>query len=197
VRDDACEIRGEPSDVDRRSCRARKGRGLHLSNREIWALVHGLLIGGPFLLAFSGGLVALHGLRAECVTPEGIRERVRQLRIGATAMAVLAWATVLTGTWVLLPWYREDRPDSPQSVLLSDPDTRLWHEFADVWKTHVAHMAPILATCAAALVLYYGPSLARDRAARNVVLALLLGAFAVASVAAVVGSLVTRAAPIR
>jgi hypothetical protein len=118
--------------------------------------VHGLLIGGPFLLAFSGGLVALHGLRGEYVTPEGIRERVRQLRIGATAMAVLAWATVLTGTWVLLPWYREDSPKSPQSVLLSDPDTRLWHEFADVWKTHIAHMAPILATSAAALVLYYG-----------------------------------------
>lgn len=170
---------------------------MHLSDREIWALAHGLLIGGPFLLAFSGGLVALHGLRVESVTPAGIHERVRQLRIGATAMAILAWATVLTGTWVLLPWYREDSPRSPEAVLLSDPDTRLWHEFADVWKTHVAHMAPILATSAAALVLYYGASLARDRTARNIVLALFLGSFAIAGIAAVIGSLVTRAAPIR
>ena len=156
-----------------------------------------MLIGGPFLLAFSGGLVALHGLRSDHLTSDGIRGRVAQLRIGATTMAVLAWATVLTGTWVLLPWYREDDPESPRSQLLADPDTRLWHEFADVWKTHVAHMAPILATAAAALVLYYGPSLARDRAARNVVLALFLAAFAIASLAAVVGSLVTRVAPIR
>jgi hypothetical protein len=176
---------------------AEGGRRLRLTDREILALVHGLVIGGPFLLAFTGGLVALHGLRAEYLTPEGIRERVAQLRVGATAMAVLAWATVMTGTWVLLPWYREDSLDSPRSVLLSDPDTRLWHEFADVWKTHVAYMAPIFATSAAALVLYYGPSLARDRSARNVVLALFLGAFAVAGVAALVGSLVTRVAPIR
>lgn len=170
---------------------------MRLTDREIWALAHGLLIGGPFLLAFTGGLVALHGLRAEFLTPEGIRERVAQLRVGATAMAGLAWATVLTGTWVLLPWYREDSPDSPQSILLSDPDTRLWHEFADVWKTHVAHMAPILATAAAALVLYYGPALARDRLARNVVLVFFLGSFAVASVAALIGALVTRVAPLR
>lgn len=170
---------------------------MRLSEREVWALVHGMVIGGPFLLAFTGGLVALYGLRSEYLTPEGIRDRVAQLRIGATAMAVLAWATVLTGTWVLLPWYREESPDSPQSLLLSDPDTRLWHEFADVWKTHVAHLAPLFATAAAALVVYYGPALARDRTARSVVLALFLAAFAVASLAALVGSLVTRVAPIR
>jgi hypothetical protein len=104
---------------------------------------------------------------------------------------------VFIGIWVLLPWYREDTPESPRSILLSDPRTRQWHEFADVWKTHVAFMAPILATAAAALVVYYGRALAHDRVVRNIVLALLLGAFAVASLAALLGSLVTRAAPIR
>jgi hypothetical protein len=170
---------------------------MHLTNREIWALVHGMLIGGPFLLAFAGGLVALIGLRGEYLTAEGIRKRVAQLRIGASVMAVMAWAIVLTGTWVLLPWYREETPGSPRSVLLSDPSTRQWHEFADVWKTHIAFMSPILATAAAALIVYYGGALARDRTARNLVLALLLGAFAVSSLAALIGSLVTRAAPIR
>jgi hypothetical protein len=170
---------------------------MHLTTREIWALVHGLLIGGPFLLAFTGGLVALAGLRSEYLTPAGIDDRVRQLRIGSTVMAVMAWAIVSIGVWVLLPWYRENTPDSPQSVLLSDPDTRQWHEFADVWKTHVALMSPILATAGAALVVYYGRTLARDRTARNVVLALLLAAFAVSSLAALLGALVTRAAPLR
>jgi hypothetical protein len=170
---------------------------VHLTNREIWALVHGLLIGGPFLLAFTGGLVALVGLRSEYLTTEGIRDRVAQLRIGVCVMAVMAWAIVFIGIWVLLPWYREDTPESPRSILLSDPRTRQWHEFADVWKTHVAFMAPILATAAAALVVYYGRALAHDRVVRNIVLALLLGAFAVASLAALLGSLVTRAAPIR
>jgi hypothetical protein len=170
---------------------------MHLSDRELWALVHGMVIGGPFLLAFTGGLVALFGLRSEYLTAEGIRDRVLQLRIGASVMAMMAWAIVLIGTWVLLPWYREDTPDSPRSILLADPDTRQWHEFADVWKTHVAFLSPILATAAAALVVYYGRALARDRTIRNLVLALFLAAFAVSSLAALIGSLVTRAAPIR
>ena len=170
---------------------------MNLTTREIWALVHGLLIGGPFLLAFTGGLVALVGLRSEHLTAEGIRNRVAQLRIGASLTAVMAWAIVFIGIWVLLPWYLEARPDSPRSLLLSDPRTRQWHEFADVWKTHVAFMAPILATAAAALVVYYGRTLAHDRVIRNLVLALYLGAFAVASLAALLGSLVARAAPIR
>jgi hypothetical protein len=170
---------------------------MELSTREIWALVHGMAIGGPFLLAFSGALVALVGLRSDQLTAAGVRARVLQLRLGAATLAVMAWTIVLLGVWVLLPWYREDSPDSPQAVLLSDPSTRQWHEFADVWKTHVAFMSPILATAAAALVFHYGAALARDRTARTVVLALLLGAFTVASIAALIGSLVTRAAPIR
>ena len=170
---------------------------MHLTDREIWALVHGLVIGGPFLLGFTGGLVALAGLRSDHMTEAGIRSRVTQLRLSSSVMAAMGWAIVLIGTWVLLPWYGEDTPDSPKSILLSDPATRQWHEFADVWKTHVALLAPILATAAAALVVYYGHVLARDRTARNVVLGLLLGAFAVASLAALIGSLVTRAAPIR
>ncbi len=170
---------------------------MDLTYRETWALAHGLLIGGPFLLAFAGAIVALTGLRADYLTAAGIRDRVLQLRIGTTVMAGMAWTIVLIGTWVLLPWYGADSPDSPRSLLLSDPDTQRWHTFADVWKTHIAFMSPILATSAAALVAYYGPDLARDRSTRNIVLALILGAFAVASLAALIGALVTRAAPLR
>ena len=170
---------------------------MELTNREIWALVHGLVIGGPLLLAFAAVLVSLYGLRSELLTAEGVRERVVQLRLGAGVMALMTWTIVLIGTWVLLPWYREDSPDSPRSILVADPGTRQWHEFADVWKTHVAFMAPILATAAAMLVAYYGRTLARDRTVRNLALALFVGAFAVTSLAALIGSLVTRVAPIR
>jgi hypothetical protein len=170
---------------------------MDLPYREGWALTHGLLIGGPFLFTFAGALVALAGLRADYLTVDGINDRVKQLRIGTCVMAAMAWTIVLIGIWVLLPWYSEKTPDSPRSRLLADPGTRQWHEFADVWKTHVAFMAPILATTAAALVVYYGPGLARDRTVRNIVLALLLAVFAVAGLAALLGSLVARAAPLR
>jgi hypothetical protein len=170
---------------------------MELSTREIWALVHGLVIGGPLLLAFAAVLVSVHGLRSDLLTAEGVRERVLQLRLGAGVMAVMLWTIVLIGIWVLLPWYGEDSPDSPRSILVADPGTRQWHEFADVWKTHVAFMAPMLATAAATLVAYYGRTLARDRTVRNLALALFIGAFAVTSLAALIGSLVTRVAPIR
>ncbi|HEU5084079.1 MAG TPA: hypothetical protein VFU14_12120 [Acidimicrobiales bacterium] len=90
-------------------------------------------------------------------------------------MAVTAWLTVITGTWVVYPWYREkvSPPDlsgceglsipdpttcSPRDFLLSDVSgsTKDWHEFGMEWKERVAWISPILATVVAFIVLYYG-----------------------------------------
>jgi hypothetical protein len=40
-----------------------RGYGVELSNRETWGLIHGLLLGSFFPLAFAGGLAELCGLR--------------------------------------------------------------------------------------------------------------------------------------
>lgn len=45
-------------------------------------------------------------------------------------MAVAAWGTVLTDTWVVYPWYRAKIPTSPKSILLSNESTAQWHVFA-------------------------------------------------------------------
>jgi hypothetical protein len=79
---------------------------MHLRHREWWALIHGIIFGAFFLLAFSGGLAGLWSLRTEWVTTEGLRERVRRLKIGNVTMALAAWGTVITGTWIVYPWYR-------------------------------------------------------------------------------------------
>jgi hypothetical protein len=55
---------------------------MHLTNREWWTLIHGMILGTLFLLAFSGGLAGLYSLRSEYLTPEGIKERVWRLRCG-------------------------------------------------------------------------------------------------------------------
>src|SRR6266850_7661 len=73
---------------------------MQVSNHEMWALVHGMGIGGLFLLGFSGGLVALWSLRSELLTTTGVAERVRRLRLGTGVMALMAWLTVLTGAWI-------------------------------------------------------------------------------------------------
>ena len=45
-------------------------------------------------------------------------------------MAVAAWGTVLTDTWVVYPWYRAKIPTSPKSILLSNESTAQWHVFS-------------------------------------------------------------------
>jgi hypothetical protein len=170
---------------------------MELTSRETWTLIHGMIIGSAFLLAFAGGLAGLWSFRPELVTPEGIRERLFRLRVGITSMALLAWATVLTGTWIVYPWYRETSPSSAKSVLLSDPDTKDWHEFGMEWKEHIAWIAPMLATAAAFIVLYYGADLVRNRTLRRLTIALFVGGFAVAAVAGLFGALITKAAAVK
>jgi hypothetical protein len=38
---------------------------MNLTNRELWGLVHGMALGGMFLLTFAGGLAGLYSLRPE------------------------------------------------------------------------------------------------------------------------------------
>jgi hypothetical protein len=169
---------------------------MDLTTREFWALVHGIFLGGAFLLAFAGGLAGFYSLRPELVTEAGVGERIRRLRIGTFAMAVLTWATVIVGTWVVYPWYREATPSSPKSKLLANPDTKDWHEFAMEWKEHIAWLAPMLATAAAFMVVYYRADLIRNPLARRLAMGLFIGAFAVAVVAGVLGALITKKAPV-
>jgi hypothetical protein len=185
---------------------------MEFTNRETWTLIHGLVIGSFFLLAFAGGLAGLWSLRTEYVTAAGITERLRRLKIGTTAMALAAWATVITGTWIVYPWYREqlageeaagceglqapNEACSPRDFLLSSTSTEDWHKFGMEWKEHIAWISPMLATLAAFLVFYYGPALARNHGARLLVLVVFTGAFVVAAIAGLFGALITKTAPI-
>ena len=169
---------------------------MELSTREFWALIHGIILGGAFLLAFAGGLAGLYSLKPELVTEVGMRERMRRLVTGTTAMAVIVWVTVITGTWIVYPWYREDSPSSAKSQLLANSDTKNWHEFGMEWKEHLAWMAPMLATAAAFIVIYYRTDLIRNQTARKVAMGLLIAAFAVAVISGLLGALITKNASV-
>lgn len=169
---------------------------MHLTDREWWGLIHGMGFGAVFLLAFAGGLAGLYSLRTGLVTPQGVVERVRRLKIGVVAMAVAAWGTVLTGTWVVYPWYRDKAKGSPKSILLANPATKDWHDFAMEWKEHIAWLSPILATVVAFIVVYYGTNLIRHDRVRNTAITLLVLAFGFAAVAGTMGALITKAAPV-
>src|SRR6266508_458355 len=169
---------------------------MQLTDLEAWALIHGMVLGALFLLAFGGGLAGLWSLRERLVTPEGLAERAPRLLIGTIAMAVIAWLAVIIGTWVVYPWYRDPAPTSPRSTLLADPNTAEWHRFAMEWKEHVAWFAPYLATAVAFAVAYYGVQLARRGEIRRAAIVFFALAFAAAGIAGLFGALITKAAPV-
>jgi hypothetical protein len=131
------------------------------------------------------------------VTVSGVTERMRRLRIGVVAMAAAAWGTVLTGTWIVYPWYREAAPTSARSVLLSSTDTEDWHEFGMEWKEHIAWLSPILATVVAFIVLYYGTNLIRHQRVRKTAMTLFVMSFSFAAIAGAFGAFITKVAPVK
>ena len=177
---------------------------MEITNRELWTVIHGMAFGALFLLAFGGGLAGLYSLRPAWVTAEGLRERLIRLKVGMWLMALVAWATVLSGTYIVYPWYRAAAPEGltdlseyPRSLLLSGESTKLWHEFGMEWKEHVGWIAPIAATVAAAVVMMYGERLASLPTVRRAVIWFFVAAFATAGAAGLFGALINKVAPVR
>ena len=176
---------------------------MELSNREAWTIVHGMTVGALFLVAFAGVMIELWGLRERLLTFAGIKDKLRRLYVGVWGMAIIAWAAVVTGTYVIYPWYRATPPKGadltkyPRALLLADANKDLWHKFGMEWKEHIAWAAPILATAVAFVVTYYGARLARDNKLRWLTIVMFAAAFGAAAVAGVFGALINKAAPIR
>ena len=177
---------------------------MQVTNREFWTVIHGMAFGALFLLAFAGGLAGLYSLRPEWITTAGIKERMSRLVIGLSAMAVVAWATVLVGTYVVYPWYRAAPPEGttdlsafPRSQLLTSPGTAEWHNFGMEWKEHVGWIAPIAATVVAYVVSKYRSQLASDPKIRRALLWFYIVAFVTAGTAGVFGAFINKVAPVR
>lgn len=170
---------------------------MELTNREFWTAAHGMMFGALFLLAFAGGFAGLWSLRPEWITRSGLSERMFRLRVGVSSMALIAWVTVVTGTYIVYPWYREPVPDSPRSLLVGDPDKAEWHTFGMEWKEHVAWLSPMMATAAAFIVVYYGNQLIVDKRLRWTAITLFTLAFIGAAIPGLLGAFITKAAPLQ
>lgn len=167
-----------------------------LTPRELWAVLHGLLLGSFYLLAFAGGAAGLWSLRPHFLTEEGLYERLKRLKIGVWTMTITCWLTVISGTYIIYVWYREKIPESPKSKLLADPAKAAWHTFGMEWKEHIAWLAPILTTAVAFLVTWYGRSLLERQEVRRAAFWLFTIAFLCAAVAGLLGAFINKAAPI-
>jgi hypothetical protein len=175
---------------------------MSLLSREFWAVFHGPVLGFLFILAFAWGLVVFYRLRPELVTSSGLKESLHRLKTSTGLVAAVAWLIVITGTYIIYPWYRAPAPEGadlslyPRSFLKASETLSFWHTFGMEWKEHIAWFAPILATVVAFLVVRYAPELAKNSQLRRMVIVLFVISFLAAGIAGLFGMLISNIAPI-
>jgi hypothetical protein len=176
---------------------------MEITTRGLWTLVHGMGFGALYLLACSGALVELwHRYARADLSPITEREEAF-LRWYLLAMAVLAWFAVLTGTYIIYPWYRAAPPAGtvnltgyPQRLLLLNPATSGWHSIGMEWKEHVAWLVPISITMAFAVFNHYRRNLRNHPELRATVLSFMLISFLAAGIAGFFGAMLNKHAPV-
>src|SRR5208282_406843 len=128
----------------------------------------------------------------------------RFLRAYLITLAALAWAAVISGAYVVYPWYRAHPPagttnfaEYARGNLLSSPATSGWHNIGMEWKEHVAWFAPIALTMVAYVFIKYRSDLTRNRPVRNAAFAFTVAAFVAAGIAGTFGALINKNAPVQ
>jgi len=168
--------------------------GHGLTTRQIFFITHstcGIII----VHAFGGGLTTL------VMTKETrLKELVRKWSVAV--MAVVAWITVLVGTWLGYAGYRA-RPlpgalslnAYPQQFLLAHKELAFWDTFAMEWKVNSGWITPFLATAVAFVVLRYHRLLLNDLRLRKMLTNLFIIAFAAALLGSMLGAIINVVAP--
>ena len=176
---------------------------MEITTRSLWTLIHGMGFGALYLMACSGALVELVRRYSPKTAAAPSMADERFFRTYLSAMAILAWLTVLTGAYVIYPWYRAAAPAGtanlaafPQALLMSRPSTIGWHSIGMEWKEHVAWLAPISVTMAAAVFARYGRAIKDHPQLRNAVLGFVLISLVSAGIAGFFGAMINKNAPV-
>jgi len=177
---------------------------MEVTVRSLWTLIHGMGFGALYLLACSGALVELYRFTNSSPPSESTPSQERFLKLYLITMVVLAWLAVLTGAYVIYPWYRAvppprtvDLANFPQRLLMSSPGTIGWHSLGMEWKEHVAWFAPISITAVAFVFIRYGRDLKNHRQLRGAVLCFAVASFVAAGVAGFFGAMINKSAPVQ
>ncbi len=176
---------------------------MEITERSLWTMIHGMGFGALYLMACSGALVELCRRYLSPNGPEIQLSDERFLRLYLGAMAVVAWLAVLTGAYIIYPWYRAVPPpgtaglvEFPQRLLMSSPSTIAWHSIGMEWKEHVAWFVPISITMAAVVFAQYGRDLRNHRQLRNAVFGFVWISLLSAGIAGFFGAMLNKNAPV-
>lgn len=167
---------------------------MEITVRALITLIHGMLFGAFFLLAVCGTVVGLCRSAYEEQPSKLTATGLSLERIYLIGTVAVGWVAVLTGAYVIYPWYRAIPPAGvtnsalyPQFLLKSRPTTAGWHSLGMEWKEHVAWISAIAMTMVAYVLLKYRLSIRQHPRIRAAVLVFSLAAFASAGIAAFFG----------
>jgi len=159
--------------------------------------------GTLYLLACSGAVALLYLRFSTDTQTHASPVSDRFLGIYLTAMAALAWLTVLSGTYIIYPWYRATAPAGttnlasfPRALLLSHPATKQWHLIGMEWKEHVAWLAPIAITMAAFIAIKYARDLRNHPQLRIALHGFVVISLLAAGIAGFFGAMLDKNAPV-
>jgi hypothetical protein len=176
---------------------------VEITLRALITVFHGMAFGAFFLMAIFGLVVELcrskYVEQSARLTPKG--DSLERLYL--IAVVGLGWAAVLTGAYIIYPWYRAVPPAGltdlalyPRYLLKSNTTTAGWHDLGMEWKEYVAWMAPIAMTMIAYVLTKYRLSIRDHPKVRAAVLAFALVAFGAAGVAGFFGAMLNKYAPV-
>jgi len=179
--------------------------------RALVTELHGILFGTFFLLAIYGLLIELYRTffvkQPAMLTDKG--QGIQNLYL--IWMAVLGWAAVFSGAYIVYPWYRAVPPAGinihaagatnllayPRYFLLSSVTTAEWHNLGMEWKEHIAFIAVIAATMLAYVLIEYGHSIYQHPQVRTAVVVFASVAFISAGIAGLFGAMINKEAPVQ
>jgi hypothetical protein len=177
---------------------------MEISVRALASELHGMFIGGFFLMAVFGVIVEL--FRSKYVKqPSELTTRGQSLRsFYLFVTPALGWIAVLLGAYIVYPWYRAVPPAGvaslagyPQRLLLSRPGTSGWHRIGMEWKEHVGWFAPIAITMVAYVMAKHRLVMKKYQQVRAAVLVFALVALMSGGLAGFFGAMIDNHAPVK
>lgn len=176
---------------------------MEITTRDLFTVLHGMGFGALFMLAFSGAMVELYRISAPGAPTSMSATAQKLLSFYLVTMVVLAWLTVLTGTYQIYPWYRAvppagaDLAEFPRRLLLSSGKTSQWHNIGMEWKEHAGWLAPIAITMVAYVTMKYRRAIIEHRNMRIAVLGFAVAAFVATGIAGGFGAFLNKYAPVK
>ncbi len=173
------------------------------TERSIWTMLHGIVLGGGALMATSAALFSLCAMRTDHALDSALQKQARYLLWLTVFTAVVLWLTVLVGTYVTFPPYRATPPEGltdlsqyPRSLIQSNPRTVWLHSFAMEVKEHLPWIAAMLSTAVAFISVRYRSQLLSDAQLNKMATTLTAICFGLVSFVAILGVFINKVAPL-